>query len=415
MTNKTTLSNANENLIFYTANVFGFSVRLTRTTDRTTADFGSFLKLAGHITLNDFLVLNENIDIFNIKKGSEIETATRYKTSQPNGTKNAVKMFDLVKRGYIAFLNDKHLNSFINLANLGNLQEKSTLTPILREYLSRFKCHTKHATALSEMIINHQLKGYTLEIATESEIIEAYQKFSSCMTKYAHLMPLFYGTPYDESGNISVSIMVLKRNGYILARGLYRHKSNKIIKCYGDSALMQNVAKMRGIKCDIGAAIGARLPIVTDDNGCLRIPYIDSEQHRISLKLNENNAPQYLVIDSKDESLTYIGEGNNQDLSLNYARAYHDFFDDEPCKDFTGESVKTCSNCECEVDEHDYRTDAAGNILCDDCSSYCEECDETVLSDEITEFFYRARNGEIETGYCCQSCADYMQQIPFRR
>jgi hypothetical protein len=401
-----------EVMTFYKTSLFAFSCNLTRVKTSTDADFGCFELLPAHNMRDDLIELDNDNKLFLINpKNYELKQFLNI-TPQHLTSAKVEKMFSLIKSGLIAFVDDSHIQCFLKLTNRQNLQDKTELKSVIFELLARFKCHTKHAAILTDKIIAYQIKGYSLEFATTSEIIESYEKFNSCMTKYAEKMPLFYNTPYNELGKISLSIMVLKRNGAIIARGLYRHKQNKLVKCYGDSVLMKQVALSKGIKTDISATKGARLPIVLDDNGALRLPYIDSEKHAIYLQKSKHG--DFLVIDSSKEDNAYVVAcADNQDLTCKPCGNYNDYFNSDFDSDFTGNDC-TCSRCDYHIDREDCNYLYNGDVVCHDCSSYCDECNETVLADDMRPFFYRTHRGGITEGYCCESCADNMNQVPFR-
>jgi hypothetical protein len=86
-------------------------------------------------------------------------------------------------------------------------------------------------------------------------------------------------------------------------------------------------------------------------------------------------------------------------------------------------ATATGSICDCCGERYDSEregtTTANGLSICDSCYQddffYCEECEEVHHNDEQTRFIYEDRRGDFSEGYCCESCADDMSSIPFRR
>jgi hypothetical protein len=138
----------------------------------------------------------------------------------------------------------------------------------------------------------------------------------------------------------------------------------------------------------------------TDDTLC--IPYIDGNSH----------------FDVSDDS--YITTKKGKVFAL-CEFSYHGELQADS-QTFNVATV-TGSICDCCGERYDREREgtstANGQQICDSCYQdeffYCEACDEVHHNDEQTRFIYEDGRGNFIESWCCESCADDMQSIPFRR
>ena len=384
-------------LIFYKINPFYGLVSLKRVTREESYDFASFSQLQSKTTVSE---LNKLI----IDGAIQFESAALKNSINHNNHYNVNRLEPIalkIKSGLDCLLSKNDIENFKRAFSITPSTTENDIKNICYNFAAHFKIHGNRMPLLCKKITSSLFDGYRITVGTASEIQEAYSLFSACMLKFSKQMPLFYGTPYNTSGKTSIGVLIFWEKDIMRGRATYRVRSNKIASFYGnDRAVFTALSKKLGFGAiDCSALIGARLPIVVDDNNALLMPYIDSSDKSISLKIDDENG-NYLVIGTKLDSLILLGVADSQKLELNNrSHAYDNYFSDDY------EKNEVCSNCECDIDEDDYSTDYNGNILCSNCSGYCEMCDETVLQDDMVPALSEQR-GSYYRIYVCSCCAD---------
>jgi hypothetical protein len=381
-------------LTFYKLSAFFGLATLKRVDALEIHDFASFAKISSKTSVDHLNQLTIDANIFHESMDfkSFVSQNNQFETNKLESL--ALK----IKTGLDCLVSTKDVGTFKKAFRIDASTSEIEVKNIVLEFASHFKIHGNRTHLLCGKIIKSLFDDYSITIGTSAEIENAYNRFQSCMQNYAEKMPLFYGAPYNTEEKISIGVLIFWHNDIMRGRAVYRLQSNKIASFYGyDRVIFNALSKKLGYKIDCDALIGARLPIVVDDNGALLIPYIDCSNKQISLKLDEHG--NYLVIGTKKDDLVLLGSGDSQRLQLNDITAnYHDYFSDNYV------NTNTCSNCDCDVDDH-YSTTNNGDILCEHCAGYCEQCDETVIADNMVQALSEQR-GSYYRIYVCECCAD---------
>ena len=390
-------------LIFYKINPFYGLVSLSRVTREESYDFASFSQLQSKTNVSQLnkLIIDSDIQFESADFKTLISNTNHFYTNRLEG---------------IAFKILTGLDCLLSKNDIENFKKAFSITPsttdneiknICCNFAAHFKIHGNRMPLLAKKIISSLFDGYKITVGTPSEIEKAYSLFSACMMKFAHQIPLFYGVPYNNSGKISTGVLIFWHNDIMRGRAVYRLKGNKIASFYGnDRAIFTALSKKLGFgNIDCSALIGARLPIITDNNNALLMPYIDCSDKSVSLSIDSENG-NYLVIGTKLDNLILLGEADSQKLQLNdRSRQYDDYFSDEY------EENEVCHNCDCNVDNDDYSLDYNGNILCQDCAGYCDACEQTVLVDDLVTALSESRNGAYYRIQVCECCAENATQM----
>jgi len=191
---------------------------------------------------------------------------------------------------------------------------------------------------------------------------------------------------------------IAKQGDTVIARG-FIDKDKNFTRIYYASSISKNaiegIYKSAGFIKNNVTYNGFGYARLTRDEEYIYAPYLDGEDKRIDIidyDITAKNGNRFVKF-----------EFNGTEVNLRQ----------------TGGTVKldgcTCSQCGVDLDDDAYtQYFSNGEPVCEECSAYCEECEETVLSQDMTNFFYRTRRGDLEEGYCCQSCADNMLMVPFR-
>jgi hypothetical protein len=192
----------------------------------------------------------------------------------------------------------------------------------------------------------------------------------------------------NHQGDIVARAIIDKDGNYTRIYALHNAIDRKI-----ESALTEiNVLKVAGYNGRFIAYVN------TDDTLC--IPYMDGNGH----------------FDLVDDS--YITTKKGKTFALCEFNHYGEL--DADSVNFNVAMV-TGSICDCcgERVGREGAITANGQSICDSCFQdeyfYCEECDGVHHNDEQTRFIYEDRRGDLSEAWCCESCADDMQSIPFRR
>lgn len=389
-------------LTFYKINPFYGLVSLKRVDRSEPRDFASFVLLPSktNVCILNQLIIDNEISF----QSSDFNQFISYNKHHETSKLEAIAL--KIKSGLDCLLSKKDIESFKCAFKIVADSSENEIKNICLNFGQHFKLHGNRTHLLCKKVISSLFDDYRITIATQAEIQEAYNQFNSCMLKFSEKMPLFYSVPYNDSGNVSVGVLIFWYKDVMKGRAVYRVKGDKVASFYGqDRVIFNNLSKKLGYKAaDCSALIGARLPIVVDDNNALLMPYIDSSDKSISLKIDDENG-NYLVIGTKLASLILLGTADSQKLQLNdRSLEYDNYFSDDY------EKNEVCSNCDCDIDEDDYSTDYNGNILCSDCSGYCEACEETVLQDDMVPALSEQR-GSYYRIYVCSCCADDATQM----
>ena len=390
-------------LIFYKINPFYGLVSLSRVTREESYDFASFSQLQSKTTVSELNKLIIDSDI-------QFESADlRYLINRNNHFyTNKLEAIALkIKSGLDCLLSNQDIENFKRAFIITPSTTENDIKNICCNFAAHFKIHGNRMPLLCKKITSSLFDGYKITVGTASEIEEAYSLFSACMRPFSDKMSLFYGVPYNNSGKISTGVLILWYNDIMRGRAVYRVRNNKISSFYGnDRAVFTALSKKLGFGAiDCSALIGARLPVVVDDNNALLMPYIDCSDKSISLKIDNDNG-NYLVIGTKLDDLILLGTADSQKLQLNdRSRQYDNYFSDDY------ETAEVCSNCNCDVDAEECSSDYNGNLLCSECAGYCEECEETVIEDDMVTALRENRNGGYTQINVCESCADNAQQM----
>jgi hypothetical protein len=195
-----------------------------------------------------------------------------------------------------------------------------------------------------------------------------------------------------------ISCAIAKQGSNVIARCFF-DKSYNYTRIYSNSSISNNAIesayKLAGFIKNNTSYNGFGYARLNSDETCIYAPYLDGNDKRIDIIDNDFTA--------KNGRRFVKFEFNGTDIELKTTDGKVNL---NGC---------TCSNCGYYiVDDDDANYLYNGERACNDCSSYCEECNETVLSDDMTTFFYRDTTHSINEGYCCESCADNMNQVPFR-
>lgn len=199
---------------------------------------------------------------------------------------------------------------------------------------------------------------------------------------------------YRRSG---IKLLLIKQGNQVVSRCFIDKDNNytrlytlgRVINSKLDKALKDNGFKSASHYNGIGYA-----KISHNDDSEIYAPYLDGNDKYIDILDNDVTAKNGKCFVKFEFNGTEIElKTTNGKVSLNGC---------------------TCTQCGSNVDNDEVCYLDNGNIVCQECSAYCEACEETVLSEDITTFLYRDRSGNIEEGYCCQHCADNMRQIAFR-
>lgn len=185
-----------------------------------------------------------------------------------------------------------------------------------------------------------------------------------------------------QNGKVTGRTFVDKNNHYTRIYSLDNYDR------HNEKALTANGFKKVG---SYNGKVYAR--ITRDDDNVIFAPYLDGDS-QCDILDNE--------IEAKNGKRFALLEFNGTEIKLDSTNGKKEL---DGCK---------CSECGTNINADEANYLSNGNVICCDCSSYCEECEETVLADNITTFFYRSRNGDIEEGYCCECCANNMRQVAFR-
>jgi hypothetical protein len=200
---------------------------------------------------------------------------------------------------------------------------------------------------------------------------------------------------YRRSG---VQCAIAKQGSNVIARCFF-DKNNNFTRIYSNSSISNNAIesayKLAGFTKNNTSYNGFGYAKLNKCEDAIFVPYLDGNDKRIDIIDNDFTAK------NGRRFIKFKFNGSEIDL-----------------KTTNGEISLTgciCSSCGYHiVDDEDANYLYNGERACNDCSSYCEECCETVLSDDMTTFFYRDTTHSINEGYCCESCADNMNQVPFR-
>lgn len=384
-------------LTFYKINPFFGLVSLKRVERIEPYDFASFSSLPSKITVLELNKLHLDSDL----QFESNDFKSFLINNKQTGTDKLASIALKIKSGFDCLLSKRDIQNFKSAFKIDATTTENDIKNICLNFAAHFKIHGKRISLLCDKVISSLFDDYKITVATASEIAESYHQFHSCMTKFSEKMPLFYSVPYNDSGKTSIGVLIFWERGIMRGRAVYRVKGKKVAAFYGSERIIFNaLCKRNGYKApDCSALIGARMPIVLDANGALLVPFIDCQDKSISLRLDDEG--DYLVIGTKLDNLSLLGTGDSQKLELNNRTSYYDdYFSDDY------ETNTICSNCECDVDDDDYSTDCDGNILCQECSGYCENCEQTVLFDDIVTALSETRNGNYERICVCSCCAD---------
>jgi len=381
-------------LIFYRIASFYGLLTLTRVNGLESHDFASFTKLASKVTVGDLQSLNDTGDIFHTNHNFLVLVHSTFESKKIESI--ALK----IKSGFDCLLSKKDINTFKSSFDIRPDTSENDIKNIILNVFTHFKIHGNKTPLLYNKIISSLFDDFSITIATSEQIKLSYSKFPSCMDKYSEQMPFFYNTVYNNENKISIGVLILWHKNVMTGRAVFRVQSNKIASFYGyNRVIFTALTKKLGYKIDCDALIGARLPIVLDDNGALLVPYIDSSNKEISLKI-DNDHGNYLVIATKKDDLILLGRADGQNLQLQHRTSeYDDYFSDDYC------SHNICSNCSDDVEEDEYNVTSNGDILCQNCAGYCDQCGETVVADEMVVGLSEQR-GAYYRIYACNCCAE---------
>lgn len=281
-------------------------------------------------------------------------------------------------------------------------------------------CPRQNSTLFNDILqglIHATMGRYEMRVlTTETDINYAYTlgNFTSCM-RYNRSTGKVYGREYQD-GKQSVALACLyDADGDMVARSVLRLQNNKIVRIYTseNSGKIASVYRAHGYEQSENALVGARLPIVVDDNGALSMPYIDGKTRDI--RYIEDPEGDYLQIGGERGEL--IGDASATTGYLKVWDAGIDRgFHSHGGRDTRGDEYN-CDCCGGGIDEDNVHT-FDGECLCESCyydsTTTCDDCDNRISNNDSNyyEEVYSARTGETYGACLCQSCSDEYWQSP---
>jgi hypothetical protein len=194
----------------------------------------------------------------------------------------------------------------------------------------------------------------------------------------------------NQQGNIVARAIIDKNGNYTRVYSLQNAIDRKI-----ESALTEiNALKVAGYSGKFIAYVNS------DDTLC--IPYIDGHSH-------------FDVIDDN-----HVTTEKGKTFALCEFNHYGELEADSQTFNVATATGPICDCCGERYDsEREGVITANGLQICNSCYQddyfYCEECGEVHHNDSQTRFIYEDRRGNFSEAWCCESCADDMGSIPFRR
>jgi hypothetical protein len=271
------------------------------------------------------------------------------------------------------------------------------------------------------------IAGYTVKrIDDADEITQIYADKSvnidSCMTR-KETPARIYGNDYVE-GQKSVALHAIYHYEQYVGRFVVRLKNNKYPSLYTshDSDKIKNVLHAMGYECNPSALIGARLPLLTNENNNVYMVYVDGTDKDIRL-IECDNGNRYLQVGGTKGDIIGTGNGTRGFLNINshgrdkgfydcscvdYAIGYDDDDDDMHDDEFY------CDSCN-EWHDNQYYNNIDGNAICDDCRSEhyysCDDCNDTLSIDDCYNLeVYDFNHDHTNSVTVCECCSnDYWQ------
>ena len=244
--------------------------------------------------------------------------------------------------------------------------------------------------------------------------------FASCMRGYKAPARIYqtYATK-DDKPLQSVALHVLECEGEFIARFLVRLKSNKYSTAYSniDSNQTESILSAMGYERNCSCMVGARLPLKTDNNNAVFMPYFDGDNKAIHF-IDDDVIGQYLQIGGTRGVEIGTATGTNgyaKITSEGYTLGFRMPFGSDTIVD---ENRYTCECCNGGVDEDDCYHTESGYTYCNECyhDNYvtCEECESEIDRDNshYMDSVYIARTGRTVELTVCECCANDFWQSP---
>ena len=271
--------------------------------------------------------------------------------------------------------------------------------------------------------------GYSVRMITApdeiSRIYAIADGFDSCMTGTE--TPARIYQPYMGERQ-SLALHVLEHDGDFIARFVVRLKSKKYATVYTgeSSSRIENILSALGYERNPSCFIGGRLPLKTDSDNSIFMPYIDGTEKEIRLITTPKG--DYLQIGGTRGEVIGDSTGTRGKLKPNaYAvsigfnygdnmKDYSDYYQDEE-NDHDNEFY--CSHCEewCNDDTANYIN---GENVCDYCVSnnfsQCEDCDNYSPNDDSYYIeCYDFQSDDTESKSVCNCCIENYYEEPVRQ
>lgn len=271
---------------------------------------------------------------------------------------------------------------------------------------------------------NATLARYTVKRINDSEEIEKiyarkHDDFNSCMRGFKAPARIYQNYAMKDGKPLqSVALHVLECEGEFVARFLVRLKSNKYATVYSnlDSDMTENILSNFGFERNCSCMVGARLPLKTNDNNAIYMPYFDGDTKEIRL-INDDNLGQFLQIGGLNGEEIGLASGTNGYAKINNTGIDLGFrYSNNSDNNSEGDYI--CECCNCSVDSEGVYNSPNGDVLCEECYydnySNCEECEEITDRENITYMpnVYIARTGRTIEMSVCQCCISDFWQSP---
>lgn len=263
------------------------------------------------------------------------------------------------------------------------------------------------------------ISGYMVRMIDnpqEVSKIYAINYIESCMVGLETPAKIY--APYLD-GKQSIALHVLEHDGDFVARFIVRLKSKKYPTAYStlSSDKTDYILDALGYERNPSALIGGRLPLVTDTDNSIFMPYIDGTEKDI--RLIESETGNYLQVGGTRGELVGDASGtrgklkpNNYALELGFTygdnqKEFSDYYNPQEDED-NHEEQFYCNHCEewCDNDTHNHVNDES---ICDYClnNSFtaCEDCDTYILQDDANYIeVYNHQSDETESVTVCECC-----------
>jgi hypothetical protein len=309
---------------------------------------------------------------------------------------------------------------------------RGTLDTVQKLFIGLGICPRQNATVLNDLIQyanKISLAGYTIRAITDpNEINEIYARnddFGSCMRGMATPARIYQPYSFTPDGEPLQSIVlnVIEKDGDFIGRFATRVKSGKYPTLYTDESTqhIEAVLLALGHERNPSAFYGARLPLVTDENDCIYMPYIDGDNKEI--RLIESEQGQFLQLGGTKGD--YIGDATTTRgfLSINSTgqdKGFRDSYGRDTLAGYEEEDENEnnfyCEHCE-EYHNEQYYNSVNGTAICDDCLSNhftsCEDCDTYTAIDECYNIEVLDHSDDTtDTRTLCECCVtdDYYQE-----